>query len=283
MKAMHLHVFLLLHVAVTNMICLVMAQESMCGVYLAETSLPSAKTQWGIFAGRDYTLGEHIGSSLAIQVLDFRSKFSQQMTGDHSVSPRSIGGEYEGSDVGTLLPELAMLMNFHPTLYNVAFGDAKFHPMLNRYLDPGAGGFTAYHDAPFIVRSELSSLPLQLHEQHIHIQAGDELFLQVSDDWFSSFDPPLPVRSDYEIVNSIMSKLYSMYHKSELSEAAMRDVLLRLKSEILSSEAWEDRPFLSKLIPTSIEGMEDVHFRGVDRVELKGHSLEWLEENGACF
>mmetsp|Transcript_17467 Transcript_17467/g.27205 ORF Transcript_17467/g.27205 Transcript_17467/m.27205 type:complete len:1232 (-) Transcript_17467:51-3746(-) len=265
-KALHLNLLNLL-----SAVAIIGGQE--CSVYLAETSLPSAKTQWGIFAGRNYTLGDHIGSSLAIQVLDFHSKFYQQMLGDHSASPRSVGGEYEGHDIGTLLPELAMLMNFHPTLYNVAFGDAKFHPMLNRYLDPGAGGFTAYHDAPLIVRSS--------------IVEGDELFLQVSDDWFSEFDPdPLPIGKDYEFVNSIMSKLYGMYHKSELSEAAMRDVLLRLKNEILNDDknsVWVDRPHLSELIPTSIEGMEDVHFRGAERTELSERSLDWLRENGKCL
>ena len=204
---------------------------------------------------------------LAIQILDFKEKFGDQMVAEHSVSPRSIGGDMEGSGIGTVLPGLGAMMNYHPTLHNVVFGGAKFDPILDRYVDPGAGGFTAYHDVSVMASKE--------------IKAGEELFTQVSDDWFYSQVPRLPIEADYKLVDQFMKGLYTMYVSTpDMSETAMRDILRRAKFEILSSETWKEKPMVSKLVPQSIEKLKHVYEQGSAKSELADFDLNRIISEG---
>ena len=118
----------------------------------------------------------------------------EQMVAEHTVSPRTVGGDMEGYGVGTILPGITNLINYHSVLHNVVIGGATQDSILDRYNDPGAGAFTSYHDTPLYATKP--------------IKKGEELFLRVGNDWFVNKE--LPQEDDYNLVDNVMKGIMNL-------------------------------------------------------------------------
>jgi len=195
----------------------------------------------------------------------------EQMVAEHTVSPKTVGGDMEGYGVGTILPGITNLINYHSVLHNVVIGGATQDSILDRYSDPGAGAFTSYHDTPVYATRP--------------IKKGEELFLRVGNDWFVNKE--LPREGDYNLVDNVMKGVMNLLNSNPTTpETVLRDILRRIRREILTSEAWADKPYLATMIPKSIDGLKDVVTRGSARAELIDRHFteeDSFYQNGYCL
>ena len=106
--------------------------------------------------------------ALGIQVIDPGDSFiADELLADYGWNPIAVGGdgEADSSGVFTVLPGVAMLVNFSPTLSNVLAGGLRERPIISTTL-PGAGANTAYHNFTFLAKEQ--------------IYEGQELFANVA-------------------------------------------------------------------------------------------------------
>jgi len=159
------------------------------------------------------------------------------------------------------LPGLGMLVNFHPVLHNILPGGLSEDPVVNR-SNPSAGSFTAYHNCTFIATTD--------------IHAGQEMFGSVADDWYAEHVVSMPVASDFKKADDLVKDLQQFRTtNSNIDEATMLNIIYRIKNEIVDSSVG-----MRKLIPDSLERLEDFAERGTAMASLLNRGEQWLKENG---
>ena len=67
---MHFALRLLAFVAVLSPAIASDDDNEVCSVYLAETSLPNAREQWGVYAGKEFVLGDRLVRCVAGAYID---------------------------------------------------------------------------------------------------------------------------------------------------------------------------------------------------------------------
>lgn len=256
-----------------------------CGVYLAPASIKSAGL--GIFAGVDYPTGSRIGSlpsTIGIQVTDPVALYrAEELVSEFGWSAASVGGfaEADLGDVFTLLigDSGAMLTNFHPTLGNVLPGGLAFNSNGDR-SSPGTGAFTSYDNFTFVAKTDIG--------------AGQEILASVHDNWYDDFlkekKPGIfvPTKDDYQRADKLVTRLaeFRRNHDGHVSDAQFLDMLLRIKTEMMSSPESKSNPQdanIIGLLPSSLSEFHASSEKGTARSQLNERSLDWLERNGRCL
>ena len=150
--------------------------HSVCGLYLAESTIPNAGM--GIFSRIERKVGDLVGDGdVAIPILDLSLHMSEKEpyfnpTGNYlwDGTNMGMGTEVWSEDVNAYWPGINCAVNCFAPLINLEhstpiYDSAKVH----RHRHPGAGAFTPYH--------------LGISSVSYPIPAGGELFKDYGDEW----------------------------------------------------------------------------------------------------
>eukprot|EP00539_Tryblionella_compressa_P012070 CAMPEP_0178807154 /NCGR_PEP_ID=MMETSP0745-20121128/16764_1 /TAXON_ID=913974 /ORGANISM="Nitzschia punctata, Strain CCMP561" /LENGTH=1120 /DNA_ID=CAMNT_0020467107 /DNA_START=31 /DNA_END=3391 /DNA_ORIENTATION=- len=240
-------------------------------VYLAPSTIPDAG--WGVFAARDFQVGERIGTpSVGIPFLDMSKEEQQRYNTakygalqEYLWEAANIGGFGEADDVKLFLPGIASLINHHPTLMNVVPGGLKLDTQ-EANTTIMAGSSSAYHGFQMIAST--------------FVFAGQELFLDYNGEQ-SAKHPLLPSSrvldgmpraDDYHEAEKIVNALWLLHEKQahnfqqSFTPAQWIDLLHRIRTEILVHER---REWIGSLLPRTFEELESAYEQGVARYRLR--------------
>ena len=196
--------------------------HNQCGVYLAESSIPNAG--FGLYAGRDYEIGEILSDSYSILLTDI----VEHNGDDGMMIGNSVFSDYGWICLSTncyaetasfnedfyMISNFGSWANYHPfeknsiipgMLGNEHAVDSRFEDfILDRRTSPGAGAITYYYDTHYASKA---------------ISAGDELFVDYGYDWaesrFKNFPKEHHFKKAQDVIKDIMTN-YDEYLSNHL-------------------------------------------------------------------
>jgi len=246
-------------------------REVKCGLYFAPSNIPEAGfSSYSAVAYEGKSIV--IGSTLPAVILPgvFTQGMEEWDMKDYIWTGRSYNAEYEVDANYTSEAMGASLANFHPGILNMGLKRPEFQPLLDRCVDPGAGGSSDYLGCAF--------------QSKLEMQPGEEMFISYGDSWFLNRPEfhDVAVSYNYEESNTLLASVWGLMQADGLSlkRNEVEGMLSLFRKRFI-----KDKRTLSALSRVSrIEDIERVVTRnGTAQAEMKLRSLEWLEENGQCM
>mmetsp|Transcript_27707 Transcript_27707/g.67443 ORF Transcript_27707/g.67443 Transcript_27707/m.67443 type:complete len:601 (+) Transcript_27707:158-1960(+) len=241
-----------------------------CDLYMAESTIPNAGL--GIFSATERNPGDSVGyGDICIPILDLNNYHKKVWNpfNDYVWAGEVMGMklEIESGDKEALCPGLDCAINCNLALINVAkanpiYDDGRLH----RYLHPGAGAITPYHNGTTRVTRT--------------IPQGGELFKFYGDAWFTTrrvFDS-LPLSHDYPWAQHLLNTFFErVQHKDKAFKSTAYDELL-----VSIRSIWNSRTLnaLPATFDEAIVAFE--HDIGMVYQPNATRSIKWLENNGKC-
>jgi hypothetical protein len=145
-----------------------------CGIVMAQSSLPNAG--WGVFSMVDRQKGTEITrGDIVIQITDPNPEHHlngmKLLVDEYAWQGQDTGGQFEGTNVLSLVPGLGMIANSYYKHHNILpLAPQVDEGGLTRFDSPGAGAITHYHNYSWFAQKEL--------------YAGDELFVSKPEVWY---------------------------------------------------------------------------------------------------
>jgi hypothetical protein len=147
---------------------------------------------------------------------------------------------------------------------------ARMHPLLDRRLDCGAGGFSDLVNSAFT-----SKFP---------INAGEELFISYGEHWLEYREAfnDVPLSENFDESDQIAASVWSMLH---LEGASIPNTtvapFLRTIQDVLVSEHRTKMALNNVLDLHSLKRL--VERNGTAKMTVNARSNDWLEDNGFCL
>ncbi|KAI2513179.1 hypothetical protein MHU86_1217 [Fragilaria crotonensis] len=252
-------------------------QEFTCGIWFAKSTIPGAGL--GIFAGKDFDKGESVlpVGDVVIPLVDskiHKHRDYKFLWDEYTWEGVALFMEREGvsESISVVSPGFGSAVNCFLGLVNVKETiPSNTNTGLHRSQDPGVGAFSTYWN-----RETLAMIP---------IKAGNELFADYGNGWFTSREEtigPVPLKGDLVRANELIEKYLNL-------EQSLKSVV---KGEILE-ELWETfawkTPFedTSRVLFAMPKNWDDLRVAGnITLTELKRRhhstSLDWLKQHGEC-
>jgi SET domain len=178
--------------------------------------------------------------------------------------------EFDAMDVETIIPGLGMLANSHTGLVNAQLKSPRRFADLHRFLDPGAGASSTYHDVHFDALET--------------IEAGAELYVGYGDDWFADREHlgKIPLSVDFKIADKALAMLANIGNDIH-DDKAKSDFVVDALDLFVSVSRPRDR--LMNAFPRTLSAFEQVKKRGTADLTVPNRvrSIDWLGFNGRCL
>lgn len=149
------------------------ARDIKCGIYFAPSNVPNAG--FGIYTAVPL-VGKGIVIGTTLPVIPVFLGFAEKWAGtDYTWVGRSYTTEFESAGAATpfstdvLAVNDGALANSHQGLVNEYLEPSRFHPVLDRCKDPGAGAFSDYIHYSF--------------KSSFAVGSGEELFVDYGENW----------------------------------------------------------------------------------------------------
>lgn len=248
-----------------------------CDLYLAASSIPGAGL--GIFAGKEYHVGDSVGSGDIAIVVNSVSGYSNETLGNFFENPfqdyvwnasnMGICLDEDLESVGLFWPGINAAVNCYPALINVETSYPEFDTAnVHRFRHPSAGSFSPYHKG---ISHAIRDIPV-----------GGELFKEYGEAYFLTRDnfEGVPVGRDFDAARAFLETFLD-FTKAHLP---LRKTLFDSSASIAS--IWNRRLF--NALPPSLESSIDLMetFSGDFGKFLQPNrtrDLSWLNEHGRCI
>lgn len=163
-----------------------------------------------------------------------------------------------------------MLANSHTGLVNSQHKSPRRFPDLNRFLDPGTGASSTYHDVHFDALQK--------------IEAGAELYVGYGDDWFADRAAlgEIPLSFDFEVADKGV-KIISGISTSIRDETTASTLVLDALDLFMKVSRPRER--LVNAFPHNLTVYKQAIDRGTADLTVPNRvrSKEWLQTNGGCL
>jgi SET domain len=250
-----------------------------CGLWLAPSTLKGAGL--GMYAGKDYKVGQDLQTvgDIVIPIVDLpRHNEHRGRPYSYLWSEYVWGAEgframlWEGyTSVDAASPGFGSAANSFLPLYNVEeHSDLSVDSAdLDRKVDPGAGGFTTYHNRRSSALED--------------IQTGQELFVSYSDVWFSEREwlGPIPLSDDLNKANALALAFHDLEMKSNAPMSVLHEAWESFVSNSVFKKSRVIGAFRHDEYKEEVETLKDKTFKHL-RIEQSTRTLEWLQNYGTC-
>ena len=253
------------------------AEPIECGIWLAKSTIPGSGL--GMFAGRDFKPKEPMLESgdIVIPIVDIAinqlgDNDWEFLWDEYTWDSSSVLMEHEGLiEVNAASPGFGSAANCFLDLVNVdEWTPVSDTAGLNRREDPGAGGFSSYHD--------------RISTANGYIKAGHELFVSYGSNWFKEreYMGPIPLKGDHPSGNALIQKFQRL--KKELNES-VNHVLNDMWQLFIMESPFRETSRLLNALPSSWEDMNAAMRLGLVQMRRQQHivSPDWLQEHGTCM
>lgn len=249
--------------------------DSACALFLAPSTISGAGL--GIFAGKDYSVGEGVGEGDVVipvrnigQDLDFKfSNMYEHAFEDYVWDFAYLGlGLEDTEDVGVYWPGINAAVNCYPALINLRMTLPEQDSMgLHRFRHPGAGAMSQFHKG--------------ISRTTAPVPAGGEIFKDYGPEYFLSRDAfdGVPVAEDFDIASEILAMLYLLDIKDD-TMSRLYD-LTRSVAKLWGPRVFAALPDTYESALTIIENLEGQI--GLLHQPNTTLPLGWLEDNGRCI
>ncbi|CAJ1970481.1 unnamed protein product [Cylindrotheca closterium] len=269
------------------------AEENLCRVVLAESSIPEAGL--GVYALQDYDLGDPIGpASIAIPWIDNVHIFNNNNNNNTTITESQhhhhqksllnyflldaagIGGFGEAMNVSLFIPGLASLVQHHTYLDNVMISGTvavlgskknKAASSADRHVSVMAGSETAYYNVQLTAKKSITK--------------GQELFLYPPSKHLESKHPK---RQAYQMAEDLVQKLGDYYNDSNdnmsITPAQWTDLLYRIRMDVMEDSE------TAQLLPKSLYELKLAianNSEGLVQSRLQSRSVDWIAKHGSCL
>lgn len=254
-----------------------------CGLYLAESTVPDAGL--GVFNGHH---AKKVGDPLdrgdicipLIDLFQHHGKKTQNPFKDYYWNGVVVGMAFESdrdARISGVCAGMGSVANNHAALSSAGNSLPSFFGSmgLHRSRDPGAGAFSAYHQA---IATAERDLP-----------AGGEIFKYYGNDWFNARTKVkginvVPIASDYPFGQRLLKKLVGgvVLGLSSSRSAEPWQVDLYSLVQGISDDKWKSRKL--NTLPPSLDDAEDAYEHDIATAlqPAATRSVEWLEQHGRC-
>lgn len=253
--------------------------NNVCGIWLAPSTIPGSGM--GMFAGKDFAVDDSLGNTgdAVIPVVDFnlhQGTLDERgwtfLWDDYTWDAVYLQLDHEGmNEVNVCSPGFGSAANCFLDLQNVEEWYPENHNVLDRRYDPGAGGFSSYHN--------------RLSTAKKAIRAGEELFVSYGDNWFLTreYMGPIPISGDLERAN----QLFQQYKDLKVHHSVPDRVWKDLWVELITKTNWTDSRVLGSFTKNNPETELDELFRNYEslthlRRTQATRDLKWIQEHGVC-
>jgi SET domain len=248
------------------------AAPQQCGIWFAKSTVPGGGL--GMFAGRDFEKGQDLMASgdIVTPIVDFEiHNFDTQdppfLWNDYTWS--GFAAQEATNTVHVASPGFGSAANSILDLVNVEQVEPHHDEGGLTRRDPGAGAFSSYHNRrATAVR---------------HVQAGQELFENYGDFWFTyrtSILGHLPIKGDHAKAQLLLDHFETLLDEHSDNRILMRD----LWETFVLDSSFKGRSRALAALPTTWQATEEVLVQGLLHYKRAQHSisLEWLQDHGTC-
>jgi SET domain len=273
--------------------------NSECGLFMAESAIPNsglgmytAKVRYigcinrfSNFRIQEIAKDERIFyGDVVVQVEDVRlnrklryrhhgiRKFREPdwLLHNYYWDPTNAMAKFDARKVETVIPGLGMLANSHTGLVNAQHKSPRRFADFHRFLDPGAGASSTYHDVHFDALKT--------------IEAGAELYAAYGDDWFAERQHlgDIPLSVDFNVADKAVEMVAGIGNNISDEETKSQFIVDAID---LFATVSRPRPRLTNALPKSLSVFEQVRERGTADLTVpdRVRSIDWLNSNGRCL
>jgi len=246
-----------------------------CLLFLAESTIPNAGL--GIFTGIDLRPGDAVAEAdiiVPLQDWEWHAEADVDfwfLWRDYSWDLSEVGMESDVEDGSALVIGTGCMPNCNFALINAKEGKPEYgHSGLHRSRDPGAGGFTGFHD------------------QRMHalrdVPAGGELFVSYGEHWFEDRVEEMgavPFERSFKRVDKFLKRFKKLSLKYQTSDNP--DFTKDLWDVVKARANYETKN--ANALPLSFEDMQTAQIIGSaeTRLPYSVRTLEWLNEHARCM
>ena len=270
-----------------------------CAMYLAPSSTGTAtEPLWGLYAGRDYDVGERIGNSeLAINFFNLRGNAGYVEGGEDEDQefinelvrfiegfmwvPEPAGAKFELVDGTTVsfIPGTGIFSAMNAKMTNAGWNHFwPYHrPMVGELpgiAHPGRGAQTLFYDVGI--------------EATEKIKKGTEIFLDYGVNYEEPDDSSELSKADYENLDATISQMVAFFSKyeHELDDKSKRQIYAFLVRDVMKAAVGpEKQETVSRILPSDPDILQGILDSGGSITYDQGNAfrnMTWLEREGFC-
>ena len=289
------------------------AEASTCGLYVAPSSTQRegdhAATLWGLYAGKEITVGDTIGyPELAIPLWNLKANAVNLKDDSQDANlaeafqamldfleayiwvPGPVGARFaqkDGNRLVAAIPGAGVLSAFdvkltnanwkHHAAYQLAKQDGTDAPSTTYYSagisHPGRGAVSSFYSATVEATADIAK--------------GSEIFMDYGENWADEERREALVLEDYKKLDKTIEKMIAFFEKHhELHDASKAQIYNFLTKDVMIAAVGHFKAkTIAKLLPSSPDELPEIPKKGgilVHSAPTVYRQDEWLQTNGFC-
>jgi len=271
-----------------------------CGLYLALSSTSTGdRTQWGIYAGRDYAPTTTIGQpELAVNAIHLRANNlfhpetrkeqtpmllrSLEFLEESFWVPDAAGSrfELERGRIISAISGVGFLGAYDSKLTNADWNHAASYQRPRLGEEAGAPHPSRGAISPFY-NVELKSTD--------SIPAGSEIFINYGTNWEDNEFKDELIKPDFAKIDKTVDQLIAFFakHEKELTDDSKQEIYQFITKDVMTAAVGEIKARkVAALLPPSPDYLHKVKAAGGTLIYSQptiSRSIEWLNEHGRCL